>query len=255
MFSSSFSCWVCLLTFGQDLSLLLRVLLSLTFAPVQELGWDPTIRPLVRSDGERIYRIDVGSQTFETNDVLTEDGAEELVGHATRVWRVTRPGSDEHLVLKDVWVEDGCSLEHAIYEEILRDVEDKYGPDVRKEVASHLLTPVAYCLISVGEKEDHTTGTMMRGFSPSFRQIFKVDVRGLSTGNSNESDPLRCTKGKVMKTALPWYNPLRRIIGRRHYRIVFKEVARTLQMVSDFADVFTVLSDCAKGKHFRFSQI
>ena len=239
----------------QNLALLLRVLLSLSFASAEELGWDPTIRPFIGPDGNRLFRIDVDGQTFETCKALAEDGAEELVSHATRVWTVTRPGSNEPFVLKDVWVEDNCSLEHTIYEAILCDVKDKYGSDVQKEVAAHLLTPVAHCLVSVGDEEDHTTNTMMRGFSPSFRQTLKVDVRGLRRRKSEETDPLRCADGEYMREALPWYNPVRRIIGRRHYRIVFREFARTLHTVRDFAETFTVLSDCAKSKLFSLSHI
>ena len=50
----------------QNLALLLRVLLSLSFASAEELGWDPTIRPFIGPDGNRLFRIDVDGQTFET---------------------------------------------------------------------------------------------------------------------------------------------------------------------------------------------
>ena len=39
--------------------MLVRVILSFAFASKEEVGWDPTIRPFVRADGTRQYRIDV----------------------------------------------------------------------------------------------------------------------------------------------------------------------------------------------------
>ena len=231
----------------QNLPLLLHVFLSLAFASKEALGWDPTVQLVTVKGGKRVYRIDVGGQTYETKEVLSDDVAEELVGHATRVWTVSRPGSDELFVLKDVWVEDGSSLEHAINETILRDAEIRYGTSVRNELASHLLTPVASWLVSFNGEEDHTTNVMMRGYSPSFRDIVKVDVRRLRTANNDGTAIVSSTPRYSMRAPFPWHNPARQVLGRKHYRIVFKEVARAIDAIERPADVFVVLSDTAKG--------
>ncbi|OCB90618.1 hypothetical protein A7U60_g2136 [Sanghuangporus baumii] len=62
--------------------LLIHVFLSLAFASKEELGWDLTIRPFIRSDGKRVY---VDDNTYETKDVLADNVADVLVSHATRV--------------------------------------------------------------------------------------------------------------------------------------------------------------------------
>ena len=77
--------------------------LSLAFATKEELGWDPTIRETALNDGKRTYHIDVGDETFETIQVLA-DNADMLDSHATRVWKVKQPNTDEPCVLKDVWI-------------------------------------------------------------------------------------------------------------------------------------------------------
>ncbi|OCB90611.1 hypothetical protein A7U60_g2129 [Sanghuangporus baumii] len=232
--------------FTMDLALLLHVLLSFAFASKDELGWDSTIRPIIKSDGKRAYHIDVDGQTYETMKVLADDAAEELVSHATRVWSATHLDSGELFVLKDVWIEDDRDLEHCIREKLLYDIEDKYGADVRKEVASHLLTPVANWLVFDGNKQDHTTSNMMRGFSPSFRQTFKVDIRTLRARNDDGIDTLPCTDREDMRCPLPWYNPVRKIFGRKHYRVVFKEVTTALHTINDFASSFIALSDSSR---------
>ncbi|KAL5496160.1 hypothetical protein ACEPAH_3077 [Sanghuangporus vaninii] len=232
--------------FTMDLALLLHVLLSFAFASKEELGWDSTIRPIIKSDGKRAYHIDVDGQTYETMKVLADDAAEELVSHATRVWSATHLDSGELFVLKDVWIEDDRDLEHCIHEKLLYDIEDKYGADVRKEVASHLLTPVANWIVFDGNKQDHTTSNMMRGFSPSFRQTFKVDIRTLRARSDDGIDTLPCTDREDMRCPLPWYNPVRKIFGRKHYRVVFKEVATALHTINDFASSFIALSDSSR---------
>lgn len=230
----------------QNLPLLLHVFLSLAFASKEALGWDPTVQLVTVKGGKRVYRIDVGGQSYETEEVLSDDVAEELVGHATRVWTVSRPGSHELFVLKDVWVEDGSSLEHAINEAILRDAEIRYGTSVRNELASHLLTPVASWLVSFNGEEDHTTNVMMRGYSPSFRDIVKVDVRRLRTANNDGTAIVSSTPRYNMRAPFPWHNPARQVLGRKHYRIVFKEVARAIDAIERPADVFVVLSELQK---------
>ncbi|KAL5479042.1 hypothetical protein ACEPAI_2330 [Sanghuangporus weigelae] len=236
--------------FSKDLDLLIHVFLSLAFATKEELGWDPTIRPSIRDGGRRVYRIDVDGETYETDQVLSKRSSEQLTGHATRVWIVHRPGSDDLHVLKDVWIEDDERPEHSVYEMLLHDVEDVYGTDVRQQVASHLVTPVAYCLVRANGEEDDTTNVVMRGYTPSFKETYRVNVENLRSG---DEDVLPSTEIGIeglergdLRDPLHWYNPVRKIVRRRHYRVVFKEVAKPLYAVRDLTDVFNVLSDSAK---------
>ncbi|KAL5525385.1 hypothetical protein ACEPAF_9255 [Sanghuangporus sanghuang] len=234
--------------FSKDFDLLFHVFLSLAFASKEELGWDPTVRPFTRRDGSRAYRIDVGDEIHETLEVISKNSADELVGHSTRVWIVRRQDADVPRVLKDVWIEEDQRPEHFIREMLLHDVEEKYGAEARQEVASHLLTPVAHCLVRVNDKEDHTGNVMMRGYTPTFKEKYRVNVENLGKCNNDDMNPsaeigIEDLRRGDLKDPLNWYNPMRRILHRKHYRIVFEEVAEPLRAVQNMADAFTVLGD------------
>ena len=226
--------------------MLAHVFLSIAFATKEELGWDPTIFPFARSNGERAYRITVDNEAYETEQVLSDTSADALVSQATRVWRVKHVASGESHVLKDVWVEDDRDMEHEIREAILQDIEAKYGTDVREEAASHLLTPISHGLVRVHGELDHTTSTMMRGYTPSMRRRLKVRVK-IATAqeepdNAGGSVPLR-----KLRAPFPHCLHRRKVYRRIHYRIVFKEVAEDLYDVGGLSDTFLVLRDGTKG--------
>ena len=212
------------------------------------------MRLFTRDDGERAFHIDVDGETYETIRTLASASSEELIGHAARVWAVRHLASGESCVLKDVWVEDDRALEHIIYEDILRDVEVKYGADVRKEVALHLLTPTRHWLVHTNDVEDHTIAVMMRGHQPSFKRKFRVETsRGykiISSGTescSSSGVEIKDSISEDLRNPLPWCNHLRKVIGRRHYRVVFKEIAKPVHALRNLADVFTVLKDSTRG--------
>ena len=212
------------------------------------------MRPFIGSDGMRQYRIVVGKETYETVQLLSDLAADALVSRATRVWKVRRPGSDECHVLKDVWVEGHQQLEHLTYNMILRDIEASYGSEIRAQAASYLLTPVAYGLVNVNGEEDDTTRIMMRGYEPNPKQGFRFRVGEQDDVDANQCDHHKSaydvgltptTRG--LRAPFPRYVRNRKIHRRRHYRIVFKEVADALHTVRRLSDVFTVLRDNAKG--------
>ena len=234
--------------------LLIHVFLSVAFASKEELGWDPTVRPFVGSDDKRGYRIDLDGETYETKDVLADNSAHILVSQGTRVWTVTRRGSDEPLVLKDLWLEDDRDLEHVTYDAILHDVEKKYGVNVRKEVASHLLTPIAHCLVAVNGEEDHTKKVMMRGYSPPPNSRFSIDVDNIATVKNVDCATIprsglsiHDSEDRIFGSPFPRRLAPKKIVHRRHYRIVYKEVATEMYSIRSLPDVFTVLSDSAAG--------
>ena len=226
--------------------MLAHIFLSIAFATKEELGWDPTIVPFARDNGERAYRIAVDNEDYETDRVLSDTSADALVSQATRVWRVKHVASGESHVLKDVWIEDDRYMEHEIREAILQDIEDKYGTDVREEAASHLLTPIAHGLVRVHGELDHTTTTMMRGYTPSMQRRLKVRVK-IATAQE-ELDQTRASKPlRQLRAPFPHCLHRRKVYRRIHYRIVFKEVAEDLYDVRSLSDTFLVLRDGTKG--------
>lgn len=204
-------------------------------------------------------RIQVGENIYETVEVLSSFAVETIVGRGTRVYNVRDLRTGKHYVLKDVWVEDGRALEHEIREKILEVVKVTFGEDAQKKAARHLLTPIAHWLVPVGEETDHTVGVMMRGEEPPLDSIFELviekkenDDRSKGIGWSAASDN---EVGRKMKRRLGTPLPRgedkerRKPYRRRHYRIVFEEVAEPVFVLTRLSDVFTVLKDIAKGTH------
>ncbi|KAL5525400.1 hypothetical protein ACEPAF_9270 [Sanghuangporus sanghuang] len=227
---------------------LTHVFLSLMFASKEELGWDPTIRPFIKDNGQRAYRIDVRDEIYETEQLLSDYSADALVSQAARVWKVRHVASGERYVLKDVWLDDDRDVEHNIYEAILRDIEDKYGVNARRDAAPHLLTPIAHCFVRVNGVDDHTTDIIMRGFSPSMKHRLKVRVKKAKSytdlGGSSDADVQSIWR--ELKAPFPRCLHRRKVHRRKHYRIIFREVAQVLYKVRKLSDVFTVLIDGAK---------
>ncbi|OCB90624.1 hypothetical protein A7U60_g2142 [Sanghuangporus baumii] len=227
---------------------LTHVFLSLMFASKEELGWDPTIRPFIKDNGQRAYRIDVRDEIYETEQLLSDYSADALVSQAARVWKVRHVASGERYVLKDVWLDDDRDVEHNIHEAILRDIEDKYGVNARRDAAPHLLTPIAHCFVRVNGVDDHTTDIIMRGFSPSMKHRLKVRVKKAKSytdlGGSSDADLQSIWR--ELKAPFPRCLHRRKVHRRKHYRIIFREVAQVLYKVRKLSDVFTVLIDGAK---------
>ena len=229
------------------------------------------MRPVPRGNGGCVYHIDVNGETYETRETLSSSSADQLLGHATRVWRVCRLSSagsqseDASLVLKDVWIEDDREPEHLLLERILNDVEEKYGANIRRKLASHVLTPTAHCFAQVGGKEDHTTNVMMRGYTPTYKDKYRVNVEHLGCSEDSSKDDRDAgptteigvdgLRRNSLRDPLHWYNPVRRVPRRKHYRVIFREVARSVHAARDLEGVFTVLSDVAKGLTFWFGLI
>lgn len=241
--------------------LLTHVFLALTFASKEELGWDPTIEPIIREDGERAYRIEVDGEIYETVRVISESSANALVSRASRTWIVIHVQTKRTYFLKDIWVEDTRKFEHQILHEILRDVEGKYGSDVRKEVANHLVTPVQHWVVQVDGRPDHTTQVMMRSYEPQFHRYLPLKIKAATVSSRRNgvgpaaASDVKSPKGASqavhkLQTRTPVPRQSRRTVlhGKWHYRIVFEEGGLTLDTVQNLSDVFKVLGDDAKGK-------
>ncbi|THH02934.1 hypothetical protein EW145_g6678, partial [Phellinidium pouzarii] len=195
------------------------------FAPKADLGWDPTITVSETTEG-RVYHFDLEGRKFDTVAVLSDFAADAIIGRATRAFRVIVPVSKIEYALKDVWLDDDRELEHVIYDELLGDIEKKYGKDVREEAKKFLLTPEVHCKVKVDGQEDHTRKVMMPMKSAGYLSVQdRMDHLG---------------------TRAPHEDGRTRIHHRIHYRVVFKEVATPLYNVMDLRGVFVVLKDCTR---------
>ncbi|KAL5485717.1 hypothetical protein ACEPAI_6758 [Sanghuangporus weigelae] len=232
--------------------LLIHVFLSLAFASKTELGWDPTIRVVDPDASKRVYQIEVDGTWYEVLEVLSDFGADAVISRATRVYKVKSLDTGKTYVLKDVWVEDDRDLEHEIYNKILAAVEKTCGKEIRKLVASHLLTPFAYWVVPIDGQKDHTKDVMMRGSDLSFEKSFKLSVSKSADREISKSiAPMQSTDREVydeqnahLGTRAPPEEPRSELRHRIHYRIVFEETATPVWAVTRLSDAFIVLRDC-----------
>ncbi|KAL5525403.1 hypothetical protein ACEPAF_9273 [Sanghuangporus sanghuang] len=241
--------------FTKEIKLLIQILLSFAYASKEELGWDQSITPFINGDGDRAYNFEVGEELFETEEMLQDFAADALNSRGSRLWIVKNKRTLQRGVLKDLWIEDDRDPEHVIYENILHDIEAKYGQDARSEAEPHVLTPVAHCFVRADGQEDHTTRVIMRGYAPQFKKGFNLKAHAPSTKNNMTkgnrppaaSDSVAPARGKRKpKDRFPLHARRKQLHHRKHYRIVFKEVGYGLHTIRCLSDAFVVLRDSAK---------
>ncbi|KAL5525363.1 hypothetical protein ACEPAF_9233 [Sanghuangporus sanghuang] len=223
---------------------LVQVFLSLAFASKEELGWDPTIQAILTSEKKRVYYIEVKGRIYMTKKILEDVAAEGLISSGTRVWEVIELESDKPYILKDTWVEDDRDVERSIHSMMLDDVEKIYGTEICNFVASHLITPTMDCLVPVHGMEDHTMSVMMRGYTPPTDEVFELKI---------DKPTRRETKGSIGAPSL--FNSavgseleiqLEECSRRKHYRVVYAEVAEPLYQVQKLSHSFIALRDAAE---------
>ncbi|KAL5520272.1 hypothetical protein ACEPAG_9485 [Sanghuangporus baumii] len=231
--------------FTTRISDLAHVFLSLAFASEEELGWDPTVQAIMVSENERVYCIKVKDRMYMTKKTLEDVAADSLLSSGTRVWEVIDVDSGETRILKDTWVENDRALESVIYGMMLEDVQREHGLQIRNFVASHLVTPLMDWLVPVNGSEDHTVTVMMRGYTPPVDEVFKLKVEKPTNREVKRSDgppkvsgsrghKIRSTKAKLEECA-----------RRKHYRIVYAEVAEPIYKAEKLSDSFIALRDAA----------
>ncbi|THH03743.1 hypothetical protein EW145_g6042 [Phellinidium pouzarii] len=211
--------------FRKDLKTLTRVFLSFAFASKTELGWDPTVSVSIEN-GIRVYHFTMDDEVFSTVKVMSDVGADAVIGRASRVFKVKR--KDGTLaILKDVWVDDDRELEHT----------------ARNIVKRHLMTPVQFGLVEVDGQTDHTTNVIMRGEAPPFINTFRLvpETHPVNDAQQSAGHPRASDRTVYYTARAPQENARNEIHHRHHYRLVFKEIGETLYLVKNLSDVLAAL--------------
>ncbi|CAE6470392.1 unnamed protein product [Rhizoctonia solani] len=198
---------------------LVRIILSILSADPTQLGYDPSIGP-VRSTGSnsepsydiRVYDPSTGERTvYRTLKMISDVGADSMVGCATRVWEVRKFVNGDFVgpsyALKDVWVHEDRETEHVILERIRGEHPD---------FAEHLLTPIDYA----------------RASNPGSRSQKTPSATRDSVGHSDDIT--------VSQTGYRDFNCFSKH-PRQHYRIIFKEIGTPVHDLRSFTDVFTAI--------------
>lgn len=212
----------------QDYWVLLRFVISVSFADHHKLGWDPTMTRTSR-DGEVQYDITVRSAEAETAvyrtiGVLSDRGAERLLGRGTRVWKAVKLVDGEEIgdpvALKDTWVDSNRDREGDILSQVL---QSDFVAKEHKELEKYFITAHTHGDVFVADVQDHT---------PTFLY----------------PDPAPYSKGSVCLATRPISSSRVRLTGFQvHYRIVYTEVGESLAETTSLHTVFKALEDAIYG--------
>ena len=222
---------VLFLTYIKDYSTLIRVILSLTFATDEELGWDHSIQVIMKDDKRRYY-FDVGGEEFyATNDDLIY-GEKELIpfGSGTRVYRVYRKKDRCPFVLKDFWPEKDTDTEDKVHEKIVDDIKDEREKEYFQQ---------------------HTMSVEAAGYVFTSKQEIDSIANNLMEGDNlpdwGKTKSFRSYLGGEMRKE--WKKTFS---IRYHYRIVYKEFVQRLDRLNSTEDIRTVVRDTLKGKWYYY---
>ena len=235
--------FVCaLLIHVQQTEVLLDVFVRLLFSSRTELGWDDSIQRIA----PQIYKIRVGDKWYTTTKILCDISAEEIEGRATRVWEAESEDKTG-AVVKDVWMDESRRPEHELIQEILEKKDDEKALNV---VRKFLFTVVGFDRVKIGNEEDTTRGSILRGLR------LRDDCEFLRIG----ADPFifvpieTCGTPPatgISRSRITMYSRVgrRRIQYRYHYRIVFKEVATPLHSINSLHRTFSSCRDAMFSKY------
>ncbi|KAI5115744.1 hypothetical protein M0805_002822 [Coniferiporia weirii] len=231
--------------FIENYRMLIHIFLSFAFASKTELGWDPSMTVSIKNK-VRVYHMEVGGEMYDTVEVLSDFGADAVIGRGTRAFRVVQRRTGTEYALKDVWVEDDRELEHKIYDDLLGDIGVNAGEEAKGIAKKYFMTPTQSCKVIVDGQEDHTCNVMMRGAVPSFDNTFELVIKKTSVDESAKSVAHSCASDikEHLATRAPRDNTRKQIHQRIHYRLLFDEVAEPIHKVMDLRDVFIALRDC-----------
>ena len=191
--------------------------------------------------------------TYRTRRLLSNIGADAVKGRGTRVWEVRELDSEGKerstpLVLKDVWIDSDRKSEGAI----LYAVHSKDGvpEDVREMLDKFFVHVENEGNVYVDGVPDHTRNVMLKGHTlpEDLDRVFvPADLRGRPMVGSAHLD---VQGSAAVAPAENEPEPPPPYAGKYHYRIVYKELGKTIRQVSSLSEAFGHLSDVVTGKRF-----
>ena len=224
------------------------------FADKTEVGWDPTIDSEYK-DNERIFDIKICGKHYKTStsNIVFQYDDIDMCSTATRIYKAFRADDieeKEQLIIKDYWPTDFLETEDIRQKKMLDDIID---PLERQLVERSILTPISCERVKVGDREDHTKETILRGELPD--RACRV-VLPLELGETGSLLPLG-SGSWVDLVEDPYSNTDPRLegtddketyINRWHYRIAYKEVAIPYNDLRSLKDMALVIEHAIQGK-------
>ncbi|KAF8869095.1 hypothetical protein CPB85DRAFT_1401682 [Mucidula mucida] len=232
--------------------LFIRFVIFMTFAPLEDLGYDPTVKRVRVGEELNIqYRFTIRDKVYQTTGVIYEMNL-DIVTRATRVWEVVELDSNfqpigTHKVLKDVWLYFDATPESHIYNAIfaaLRQLDEdgtvadserppplQPGSSLEEDAKHYFMTIVSDSVVSINGQPDEAKeppeGYVEFCYTEAEEKFaMEATIAGTSRGEVDDYTP---QLKRVDRAPYPHKK-------RTHRRIVFDEVCRTLYKVLSYAD-------------------
>ena len=206
-------------------------------------------------DKKRRFNIEICGEHFKTSssDIIFQYDANKICSSGTRIYKAFRATDveEEQLIIKDYWPTDYSDTEDIRQKKMLDDITD---PLERQLVERSILTPISCERVKVGDREDHTKETILRGELPN---VACRVVLPLELGETGAFLPLG-SDSWVDLVEDPYLNTNHRpelvnhnkevYINRWHYRIAYKEVAIPYKKLRSLKDMALVIEHAIQGK-------
>ncbi|PPQ89009.1 hypothetical protein CVT25_005108 [Psilocybe cyanescens] len=251
-------------SFIQNPKVLIRILAAFLFATDEELGYDPMVTR--EKDGCYTFKIPDPMitdqcQCFRTVDTLSEYRSNNITGRMARVYKVTKlddkgEAIGEPLVLKDVWLDQSALTEREIQNAIFNDIEKFWQAPTEIEQMRTLQEDHKQLVKDKGYRQyflaivldhsgttttDYPAGAVIKKGLLQEPDLKKHTPKSGTGTNAMFSDSRSRNEGThpVNKVEVP-VAP-RTFEVKKHYRVVFQEVCRTVGKLGTLGEVVDVL--------------
>ncbi|SJL08615.1 uncharacterized protein ARMOST_11982 [Armillaria ostoyae] len=199
---------------------LIHYIVSLAFASLQDLGFDPTVR-----------RVAIPIQESAKNEVqyaihLSSPWA-NLISRGGRVWKVRRVGDqeDKYYALKDVWIAHDAMTEGEIQRSLFESIQNS---QTDKEDFKRYFVEIEDCELVAWNDEVDKTSSFMRQPLPRHFQTFLLGA--VASPDSSHKQVTGPTVGISM--GVPGSGPRCLYTDKKHCRIVYREVGTPLDSLT-----------------------
>ena len=236
--------------------MLIKLILSISFAEESDLGWDQTIKARYKGN-TRVFDIEISGKHYRTNssNIISVYDEDRIFNSGSRIFKafdVKDRAKKNPLIIKDHWFIDFYNSEDDIQKMILEDIID---PDEREIFKRSTLTVVASSRVQVGGRDDHTRDTILHGLSPT--QAYEIFPPNNSEEKKGGVNLLKEYKFWREACALPSTSSLQfaemKVFGilfhRYHHRVIYKEVAIPFHRLRNLEDMVLVLSHSVEGMY------
>ncbi|KAK0199613.1 hypothetical protein DFS33DRAFT_177630 [Desarmillaria ectypa] len=246
---------------------LIHYIISLVFASLQDLGFDPTVRrvavPVQECSGNDTqyaiqYDYHVGGQVYRTVECLSSFHPAGLISRGSRVWKVYRVGDaeDKYYALKDVWIPDDAMTEGEIQRSLFETIKNSQTD--KEDFKKHFIEIEECSLVACNGEVDKTNSFMGKQLPDQFHTFLLGALA--SSDSSDRGMPSRVTGSTIATTkGAPDGGPAEaetdqryQYSNKKHCRIIYKEVGTPLDSLTHPGKVLRALASATKGLEWMY---